>query len=243
MNLILFETAADAAHLAPGDARTRHIREVLRMKAGDELFVGVVNGPRGRATLADDENGGLRLAIMWEDKIEPPLRPFWVLAGMPRPQTARDLLREAATFGVTALHFFNAEKGEPSYAQSTLWSSDEWRQRLREGAAQAFVTAVPEVARHDSLREAVDKILAAAPKDSARLALDVYEAGAPLSKLAPAQGPVVLALGAERGWSAGERDILRAHQFQLAHLGPRVLRSETALVAGLSVLLAQRGDF
>ena len=242
MNLILFETAADAAHLAPGDARTRHIREVLRMTPGDELFVGVVNGPRGRATLADDVGGGLRLAVQWEDKIDPP-RPFWILAGMPRPQTARDLLREAATMGVTALHFFNAEKGEPSYAQSTLWSSDEWRQRLREGAAQAFATTVPAVARHESLREALETLLAAAPGDSTRLALDVYEAGAPLSHFAPAAGSVVLALGAERGWSAGERDILRASQFQLAHLGPRVLRSETALIAGLSVLLAKRGEF
>jgi 16S rRNA (uracil1498-N3)-methyltransferase len=242
MNLILFETAAEAARLAPGDPRARHIRDVLRMRPGDELFVGVVNGPRGRATLADDEGGGLRLAIQWEETIEPP-RPFWMLVGLPRPQTARDVLRETATFGVAALHFFNAEKGEPSYAQSTLWKTDEWRQRLREGAAQAFATGVPEVARHDSLREAVEKIAEAAPKNSARLALDLYEAGAPLSQLSPADGPVVLALGAERGWSAAERDLLRKNKFALAHLGPRVLRTETALVAGLSVLLAKQGEF
>jgi RsmE family RNA methyltransferase len=242
MNLVLFETAAEAARLQPGDPRARHIREVLRMKPGDELFVGVVNGPRGRAAIADDENGGLRLAIQWETTLEP-LRPFWILAGLPRPQTARDLLREAATFGVTALHFFNAEKGEPSYAQSTLWQTDEWQRRLREGAAQAFATGVPEVARHESLRAAVEKIAESAPKNSVRLALDVYEAGAPLSQFAPADGPVVLALGAERGWSAGERIILRENKFSLAHLGPRVLRTETALVAGLSVLLARRGEF
>ncbi len=242
MNLVLFETTAEAARLAPGDPRARHIREVLRMKPGDELFVGLVNGPRGRATLADEEGGGLRLAIQWEEKIEPP-RPFWILAGLPRPQTARGLLRAAATFGVVALHFFPAEKGEPSYSQSTLWKTDEWRQRLREGAAQAFATSVPAVARHESLREAVEKITETAPKNSALLALDLYEAGAPLSQLAPAGGPVVLALGAERGWSAGERDILREHKFSLAHLGPRVLRTETALIAGLSVLLAKQGEF
>jgi RsmE family RNA methyltransferase len=242
MNLVLFETATEAANLAPGDPRARHIREVLRMRPGDELFVGVVNGPRGRAVIAADGSDGLRLVITWEGPVDPP-RPFWILAGMPRPQTARDLLREAATFGVAALHFFNAEKGEPSYAQSTLWKTDEWKQRLREGAAQAFATGVPEVAQHESLREAVENIIGAAPKNCARLALDVYEAGAPLSQLAPADGPVVLALGAERGWSAGEREILREYKFSLAHLGARVLRTETALIAGLSVLLARRAEF
>ncbi len=242
MNLVLFETAADAGRLAPGDSRARHIREVLRMKPGDKLFVGMVNGPRGQAVIQSDNADGMGLAVKWEDKIDPP-RPFWVLVGIPRPQTARDVLREGATFGVTALHFFNAEKGEPSYADSTLWQTDEWQQRLREGAAQAFATSVPEVARHESLRVAMGKMAEAAPPNAVRIALDVYEGGAPLSHFTPKEGPVILALGAERGWSADERLILRESGFQLAHLGPRVLRTETALVAGLSVLLAKRGEF
>jgi RsmE family RNA methyltransferase len=162
---------------------------------------------------------------------------------MPRPQTARDLLREGAAFGIAALHFFNAEKGEPSYAGSSLWKSGEWQQRLREGAAQAFATRVPEVARHDSLAACIRNLNTEAPPAAPRLALDVYEAGAPLSQLAPAAGAVVLALGPERGWSPAERTQLRAAGFALAHLGPRVLRVETALVAGLSVLLARRGEF
>ncbi|HVU38892.1 MAG TPA: RsmE family RNA methyltransferase [Opitutales bacterium] len=242
MNLVLFETTAEAARLDCADARARHIRDVLRMKPGDKLFVGVVNGPRGQAVIAEDGPDGMRLEITWEDKAEPP-RPIFILTGLPRPQTARDVLRESAAFGVSALHFFNVEKGEPSYANSSLWKTDEWKQRLREGAAQAFATSIPEVAVHDSLRTALEKIAVAVPENAVRLALDVYEAGAPLSKLAPATGAVVLALGAERGWSAGERQDLRGAGFALAQLGPRVLRTETALVAGLSVLLARQGVF
>jgi len=242
VNLILFETTADASRLAPDDPRTVHIRDVLRLKPGDVLFVGAVNGPRGKATLLADGPDGLRLDVAWETRIEPP-RPFHVLVGMSRPQTARDLLREGAAFGVAALHFFNAEKGEPSYADSTLWKSGEWQQRLREGAAQAFATHVPAVARHDSLAACIQNLNTEIPAAVPRLALDVYEAGAPLSQLAPAAGPVVLALGSERGWSPAERTQLRAAGFALAHLGPRVLRVETALVAGLSVLLARSGEF
>ncbi len=242
MNLVLFESAAQAAHLEDADPRTRHIRDVLRLKPGNQLFVGVVNGPRGHAVIAVDDATGISLAIQWENQTDP-VRPFWILVGLPRPQTARDVLRESATFGVAALHFFTAEKGEPSYADSTLWKTGEWQQRLREGAAQAFATSVPEVLKHESLETAVEKIAHAAPPDAVRIALDVYEGTAPLSQIAPATGPVILALGAERGWSPGERNLLRAHGFQLTHLGPRVLRTETALIAGLSVLLAKRGEF
>jgi RsmE family RNA methyltransferase len=242
VNLILFETAAEAALLAPGDPRAVHIREVLRMRPGDVLFVGAVNGPRGKATIVADGPEGLRLDVVWEPKIEPSL-PFHIVVGLPRPQTARDLLREGAAFGVAALHFFSAEKGEPSYARSSLWKSDEWSRRLREGAAQAFATSVPAVVRHDSLAACLENLAASAPPQAVRLALDVYEGSDSLSALAPADGPVVLALGAERGWSADERTQLRRVGFALARLGPRVLRVETALVAGLSVLLARRGIY
>ncbi len=242
MNLILFETAAEAGHLSSVDPRARHIRGVLRMKPGDQLFVGVVNGPRGRAIIAEDSTEGLRLDIKWEEKIEPP-RPIYVLVGMPRPQTARDVLREAATFGITALHFFNVEKGEPSYTNSSLWKTDEWRQRLREGAAQAFATSIPEVGLHESLASALAKVTTTTPKDAGCVALDVYEGEGPLSQIAADSGPVVLALGAERGWAALERKQLREAGFALAHLGSRVLRTETAMVTGLSVLLAKRGEF
>jgi len=99
------------------------------------------------------------------------------------------------------------------------------------------------VSRQDTLAACIQNLNTQAPAAAPRLALDVYEAGAPLSQLAPAAGPVVLALGPERGWSPDERTQLRAAGFTLAHLGSRVLRVETALVAALSVLLARRGEF
>jgi RsmE family RNA methyltransferase len=45
-----------------------------------------------------------------------------------------------------------------------------------------------------------------------------------------------LAVGAERGWSGDEREQLRANGFTLKHLGQRVLRVETAVVAALGIL-------
>jgi len=50
-----------------------------------------------------------------------------------------------------------------------------------------------------------------------------------------------VAIGPERGWSARERDLLRARGFELVHLGPRVLRTETACVAAVAVVKSRLG--
>lgn len=238
MNLLLFETREKAAHLEADDPRARHVRQVLRLKPGDTLFVGVVNGPRGKATLVCDTAQGISLDIAWEPVVEP-LHPMCALVGLPRPQTARDILREAATLGVSQVWFFRPEKGEPSYADSSLWHSDEWEKLLCKGAEQAFSTVLPQVRHFDSLSSA----LSALDAEGARVALDVYESPLPLSKSFDNQNlaPLTIAIGSERGWAASERDLLRAHAFTLAHLGPRVLRTEAALIAAFSVWMAARG--
>jgi RsmE family RNA methyltransferase len=51
-----------------------------------------------------------------------------------------------------------------------------------------------------------------------------------------------MALGPERGWGDRDRALLRKEGFLLAHLGARVLRSETAMVAAVSILRAARGQ-
>ena len=236
MNLILFSERSDTYTLAANDPRTRHIRTVLRMTAGDRLDVGVMNGPRGKATLTDGADGGLVLQTAWDAKLPPPPAPICLLIGLPRPQTVRKILKDATSLGLQQFCFFRAEKGEPSYADSKLWTSDEWQRLLIEGAEQAFSTDTPEVRHFGSLAEAI----AALDPATNRAALDNYEATGAFAD-APLQDPLALAIGSERGWSANERNLLRAEGFTLHHLGERVLRTETAVIAGLALAAAKLG--
>jgi len=161
-----------------------------------------------------------------------------LIIGLPRPQTARAILRDTTTLGVAALDFVRTDRSEASYADSTLWKSGEWRACVIGGAAQAFCTRLPEVTSGRTFAETV----ASLPAGGRRLALDNYEATAALADCPLADAPpAVLALGAERGWSAGERDLLRAHGFTLVHLGRRVLRTETACIAAVTLLKARLG--
>ena len=51
MNLILFEPTEIAQPLARHDRRADHILRVLRRNVGDAIDVGLIDGPRGKATL------------------------------------------------------------------------------------------------------------------------------------------------------------------------------------------------
>ncbi|MCC5805184.1 MAG: 16S rRNA (uracil(1498)-N(3))-methyltransferase [Opitutales bacterium] len=227
MNRILFDTRETGYRLTPRDPRLKHARGVLRVRPGDVIDIGVVNGPAGRGTVTKVSRDGVDLDAEWT-KLPPPPPDIRLLVGMPRPQTARKILFEATTLGVRAIHFVASRKSDPAYARSTLWSSGEWRAHLIRGAEQAFDTRIPEVTHGNALHE----IVATLPADAPRLALDVYEGTAPLREARPVP-PLVLAIGPERGWSAADRDTLRTAGFQLVHLGPRVLRVETAVVAAL----------
>jgi len=237
VNLLLFRPGELERPLPAFDPRARHLLDVLRRGAGGEFDAGIVNGPRGRGRIEHIATDALTLSFQWTTS-PPAADPLTLLLGLPRPQTARDILRDATTLGAAALHFVATEKSEPSYAQSSLWRDGEWERPVLAGAEQAFTTLIPEVTSGRSLAEA----LAGLPAGTTRLALDNYEATAALAghRFAPGE-PVVLALGPERGWGPADRAALRAAGFALVHLGPRVLRLETAVIATLTLAKAARG--
>lgn len=233
MNLILFSDEETRAPLPRSDARAVHLLDVLRRQIGDTCDVGMINGPRGKATLAAMNADVLTLAFAWGE-MPPPLAPIRLIVGLPRPQTARKILQEATTLGVAAIHFVATDRGEPSYAQSSLWTSGEWRRHLLDGAAQAFCTRIPQVTWGGKLAD----VLANIPSEAGRLALDNYEATRSLGQWARGEvqtSDVWLVLGSERGWTAREREVLRAAQCEIVHLGARVLRLETAVVSAVAI--------
>lgn len=244
MNLVLFEPEEIDKPLPRADRRAAHILQVLGRGIGDSFDAGVINGVRAKATIAAISDESLTLTFDWAPD-HPAPTPLTLVLGLPRPQTARDILRDATTLGATALHFIRTEKGESNYAQSTLWSSGEWRRHILAGAEQAFDTHVPEVTHGLPLAD----VLGHLPTGGTRLALDNYEAEIALGRSNPLalmtaepSRAIVLAFGPERGWSAREREMLRSHHFVLAHLGSRVLRTETAVIAAVALVKSQLGS-
>ena len=238
MNIILFKESELDQALARDDPRAVHVLRIIGCQEGDHFDVGLVNGPRGKARIVRITEHALELAFIFGQDI-PSLCPVTMLIGLPRPASARRILKDLTTLGAAQLHFIATDKGDKSYAQSRLWSQNEYQRLLQEGAEQAFCTRLPEVGLYGSLATA----LADLPANTDRLALDNYEALVSLSQYQFGQRWCVLAVGSERGWSAAERDLLRGSGFTLASMGERVLKTETACIAGLTVVLEKLGCF
>lgn len=240
MNLILFDKAFGETRLEGDDPRARHLLEVLRARVGTKVFIGFVGGLRARAEVSSVEaDGSIILRVL---RTEPPPKPLPIrlLVGLPRPHTAKRILFEMASLGVDALHFFESDRGEPSYANSSLWKTDAWEQRLRLGTEQSFATHVPEVGMHTDLQSAITHLSGS----GAPIVLDNYEAEGPLPQvIAKHADSAVIALGSERGWSSDERDTFRKNGWKLAHMGAQVMRLETACTASVAAVSACLGFY
>jgi len=235
MNIVLFEPGEWQTPLSADDIRAVHLLEILKLAPGDRFAAGEVGGKVG--TLAFQGFQGKALMFSHPDwtTAPPPFSRVCLLIGTPRPPTARRLMKDLTTLGAAELHFTATDLGDRAYLQSTLWDG-EFRKNLKEGAAQTRSTLLPVVERHPGLRRALSAIEARGP--STKVWFD--EGGAPWDQhpsheSAAAGGTLWLALGPERGWSAGERALLADQGWTLAGLGRRVLRTETACALALGI--------
>jgi 16S rRNA (uracil1498-N3)-methyltransferase len=232
LNLFLLPEQVVQVQWPANDARTHHLKKVLHAQDGDLVDFGVVNGPRGKGLVQWEKSGAVNLSLKWNEKHASDLLPITLLVGLSRPQTCRKVIEQASALGVSELIFFTAEKSEASYTESSLWN-EEWHRLLIKGAEQAFSCHLPRCEKVNSLETAIQSSLFS----TTRLALDVYEAIQALSEVTISNNEnTLLAVGPERGWSQSERELLREQKFSLCHMGQRVLRVETAVVASVGYL-------
>jgi len=249
MNLILLDSLCHKQILLKTDRRVQQIRKIMGSLSSGELFVGYANRGLGKASVKVLDGGDVSLTINWSEGIEPrganEMGGSWLTLLIPycRPQTCRKILREAASLGVGKLIFFNAEKSEKGYAESKLWKTDEWKELIRQGVEQAFDIDVPNVIlESQGLREAIQNLsLQMANHGANTIALDNYESTVELQPVVEDAKPHILAIGPERGWSATERGLLKSAGYRMAHMGHRVMRTETAVTAACAVVSSASG--
>ena len=246
MNIIVFGDSEWGKALSADDERAIHILEVLRLKPGDEFRVGLLNTGLGRARLLSVDSHALGISFPVKESLEPdsPALEIHLILGHPRPPVMQRLLKDLNALGMASLSVCVTELSEKSYFQSRLWSKDLWSSFLVQGAQQGGHVHMMQVKRFWSLKKAIDDL--SFSKKHQRVSLDIGSQGNSLLAWANEyepniDGPVVLAIGPERGWSDQERSLMADNQFKSFKLGNRILRTETAcvLACGMLALAAQ----
>lgn len=245
MNMLIFEES----ELENGNifrvrgTRAIHIRNVLKLKAGDTLRIGKLHAGIGRGTVVEmNDEEIIVLAGELEEEVNPPSREL--LLAMPRPQSLKKVLQTAACMGVGKIVLMNSAKVEKSYFSSPLLKPEEYQEHIRLGLEQGVSTRAPQVLVLSDRKPRKSTGFAAwlqeiFPEESTRRIV-ASPAGESSNKPSPLRvrpgdsRTPVFALGPEGGWSDDEIKAFLDFGFETVVLGTRVLRVETAVTAMLA---------
>jgi 16S rRNA (uracil1498-N3)-methyltransferase len=238
MNLILLEAAeiSISGDVTLDDARGVHLTRVLKVGAGQQIRVGLLDGAIGTGTVTDVRDRGVTLRC--EFNAPRPSRPrVDLLLALPRPKVMRRLWPQLAAIGVGQIILTNAERVERDYFDTHVLSAETYGPLLIEGLQQARDTRLPIVSVHRRFKVLVEDDLdglfggvrlVGDPQSEARVASALVDANR--------DQRVLVAIGPEGGWNDFELRLLQAHGFQAVGMGPRTLRTDTACVALLSAI-------
>lgn len=220
-------------------AEHRHLARSARVRAGETVWLIDSAGRRARARVERVGRTSTELAVL---AVEPPGAPGTrvVLAqGLVEAKKLEAILEKAAELGCAAFVPVVTARSLRAASERTGRKLERWERIVREAAKQCkarLVTSVhPPVPLASLLRD---------PAADLRLFLS-ENGGRPLREIvagtdrAGARPPAsaVLLVGPAGGWSASEERDIREAGFTAVSLGGRVLRAETAAIAGAAMLL------
>jgi RsmE family RNA methyltransferase len=236
MNLLLLtpEDCPEPGLARISDRRLQHIRQVHRAAEGDTLRIGLQNSLMGSATIVALTPAAAELRFVL-DQPPPDKLPLTLLLSLPRPKMLKRILQAVAALGVPKLVLMNSYRVEKSFWDSPWLQPEVMREQLVLGLEQARDTVLPEVIVEPLFKPFVEDRLPALCRDTRCLV--AHPAGAAPCPVAPAQ-PLTLAIGPEGGFIPYEVEKLEEAGFEAVHLGPRILRVETAVTALIARLFA-----
>jgi len=233
MNRILFEKGEIADGVAScGGVRAEHILKVLHGEVGQTLKTGEIDGPVGTGEIVSTEGGVVKIRVSHDGES---LRPWCDLVlAPPRPRVMKRLVPQLAALGVGTIVLVGAKKVEKDFWGATLLREENYRPLLVDGLMQSGTSVLPRIETRRNFRRFVDDELEALFPTLNRVVAHPY--GARGASAAEGDGRLLLAVGPEGGWTDEEVELLESRGFMRRSLGPRILRTDTAVVALLSKL-------
>lgn len=216
----------------------RHVGRVLRGRVGDTLTLFDGAGGEVEGRIARVERDTIDVELGARRQVAGPATPLTLLVAVPRGPRMDFLVQKTVELGVARIVPVIAERSV-ARPDAEAGRVARWDKIAREAARQCGRADVPAVAPPVPLAGA----LADGALPPRRLALFEGEKArslrAELAGAAPA--PTALLVGPEGGFSAAEIAAARGAGFVPVGLGPRILRVETAAIAGLTLVAGTYG--
>ena len=233
--LFVDESLSEGVDVRVEGNQAHYLGKVMRIAPGDTVILCDNKTGEWAAEVVD---AGKRHVLL---KPQQHLRPreevpdFWLCAALLKKDRFDMVLEKATELGVDRIQPVVtsrcvADKLNPERATTIV----------TEAAEQCARTALPDVGEPQKL----DVLLRDWPKERVLFFADEEGGEAAADAFCYADGPAALLTGPEGGFTDQERAAIRAHPATRAiSLGPRILRGETAALAGIAVWMAEAGDW
>jgi len=216
-------------------AQAHYLLRVMRAAPGDAVV------------LCDDATGEWAAEVVSAGKRELTLRPvrllrmreqvpdFWLVAALLKKDRFDLVLEKACELGADVIQPVLARR-----CVADKLNPDRARAILTEAAEQCARTALPRLGRVVKL----EALLKDWPQERALFFADELGGQPAASAFAAHSGPAALLIGPEGGFDDAERAMVRSlPQARPVALGPRILRGETAAIAGMALWMGLAGDW
>ena len=220
---------AEGAEIALPEAQSHYLANVMRAKAGDELRI--FDGISGeyRAAVTKISRKSVTLTALAQTRAQTPEPDAWLCFALLKRAKTDMVVEKATELGVSVIQPIITARTNADHV-----NLDRLRAIAIEAAEQCERLAVPEIRAPLTL----PKLLETWPESRHLFVADERRTG---TLLGPAPGPVALMTGPEGGFTGAEVEAIgRTPQMTRVSLGARILRAETAAIAGLALLLAAR---
>ena len=224
----------------------RHLRDVLRLRAGDEVYVFDGTGKEFQCVIGHSRKDSALLTVTSEVAPARPESPLQLTLAVALLKGEKfDLVVQKATeLGVTrivpvATKLADVRLRDESDAKKRV---SRWQRIALEAAKQSGRALVPEVAMAVSFTALVDRATAT---EQWKLMFSERE-GQSLAEckesLSDNRQSMTALVGSEGGWTDEEVSLARASNWAVVTLGGRTLRAETAAIAATVLLEHLYGD-
>ena len=236
-----FDSKLESVWLAADEAR--HLRDVLRLQPGDEVYVFDGAGKEFHCRVDRSERNAAQLAVIAETDPAKAESPLQITLGVALLKGEKfDLVVQKATeLGVTRIVPLVTKHADIRLRDTSDAAKrvTRWQRIALEAAKQCGRAAIPEI----TLPVNFDSFVQEKGGDEMQLMFSERD-GESLNAVDLSLSPKALTalIGSEGGWADEEIAGARAAGWRIITLGGRILRAETAAVAVAALLQHRFGD-
>jgi 16S rRNA (uracil1498-N3)-methyltransferase len=222
----------------------KHAAGVLRLRSGEHIVLFDGSGLEFPAKIVSVDRQGVRVVVGDGVPVnrESPLS-IHLAVGLSQPGAMDLVVQKATELGVVEITPMEAERSQGWLAEKGAKERQvRWERIAQEAARQCGRNRIPRVAQVAHFSQVVSQEVA---PGAVRLIFWEEEARRGLKEVLTARGSVSevhLLIGPEGGFSSAEATAARTAGFHIVSLGPRILRTETAAIAVVSLLQYETGD-